>query len=186
MHAVRRLIPKGTQSVRTFCLGSAVNMPIKVGDKIPDVTVFDGTDSHDPVKTGELFAGKKAVVFAVPGAFTPGCSMTHLPGYIENADKLKAKGVDLIACVSINDPFVMSAWSKAQGAEGKIRMLADATGEFTRAIDMEFGDLKAILGNARSKRYSLVVENGVVKNVNLEPDGKGLTCSLAPEVLSQV
>lgn len=169
---------------RTFFVGANVNMPVKVGDSLPNVTLFEGNPGNK-VNMAELFAGKKGVLFAVPGAFTPGCSMTHLPGYVQNFDALKSKGAEIIACVSVNDPFVMEAWGKAHNADGKIRMLADPSGEFAKALDVEL-DLAAVLGNMRSQRYSMVVEDGVVKSLNLEPDGKGLTCSLAPEVLSQL
>jgi len=171
------------QSVRGFRTATALNMPIKVGDKIPDVELFEGTPGNK-VSAATLFAGKKGVLFAVPGAFTPGCSKTHLPGYVEKAEELTSKGAEVIACVSVNDPFVMDAWGKAQGA-GKIRMLADTCGAFTKAIDMEV-DLSAVLGTVRSKRYSMVVEDGVVKALNVEPDGTGLTCSLAPGVIAQL
>jgi len=169
---------------RTLFVGSSLNMPVKVGDKLPSVTLFEGNPGNK-VNPAELFAGKKGVLFAVPGAFTPGCSMTHLPGYVENFSKLQAKGADVVACVAVNDPFVMEAWGKAHGADGKIVMLADPGGAFTKALDMEL-DLAAVLGNMRSQRYSMVIEDGVIKSLNAEPDGKGLTCSLAPEVLSQL
>lgn len=158
---------------------------IKPGDKLPSVNLYEGNPGNK-VNIAELFANvKKGIIFAVPGAFTPGCSKTHLPGYVEKFDAIKGKGVEVIACISINDPFVMEAWGDAHKATGKIRMLADTTGEFTKAINMEL-DLSAALGNIRSKRYSLLVENGVVTKVNVEPDGKGLTCSLAPEILKQI
>jgi len=158
---------------------------IKAGDKLPSINLYEGNPGNK-VNIAELFANvKKGIIFAVPGAFTPGCSKTHLPGFVEKFDAIKAKGVDVIACISVNDPFVMEAWGDAQKATGKIRMLADTNGEFTKAISMEI-DLSAALGTVRSKRYSLLVENGVVKKVNVEPDGKGLTCSLAPEILKQI
>jgi len=158
---------------------------IKVGDKLPSINLFEGNPGNK-VNMAELFGGvKKGIIFAVPGAFTPGCSKTHLTGYVEKFDAMKTKGVDLVACIAVNDPFVMEAWGDAHKATGKIRMLADPACEFTKAIGMEL-DLSAALGTIRSKRYSLVVENGVVKHVNIEPDGKGLTCSLAPEVLKQI
>jgi len=158
---------------------------LKVGDKLPSVILFEGNPGNK-VNLADLFAGvKKGIVFAVPGAFTPGCSKSHLPSYVDNFDAIKAKGVDLIVCVAVNDPFVMEAWGDATKATGKIRMLADPAAEFTKAIDMEL-DLSAALGNIRSKRYSLVVENGVVSHVNVEPDGKGLTCSMGLEILKQI
>jgi len=170
---------------RSLITSSALAAPIKPGDKIPSVPVFETTPVNK-VNLAELFSGvKKGVIFAVPGAFTPGCSKTHLPGYVEKAAALKAKGVDVIACISVNDPFVMDAWGQAHNATGKIRMFADPSGAFTKAMDMEL-DLSAALGNVRSKRYSLLIEQGIVKKVNVEPDGGGLSCSLAPEILKQV
>jgi 2-Cys peroxiredoxin 5 len=170
---------------RGIATTSTLTAPIKPGDKLPSVAVFEGTPANK-VNLSELFGTvKKGVIFAVPGAFTPGCSKTHLPGYVDKIDALKAKGVDLVACISVNDPFVMDAWGKAHNASGKIRMFADPSGSFTKAVDMEL-DLSAALGNVRSKRYSLVIEKGIVKKVNLEPDGSGLSCSLATEVLQQV
>jgi len=170
---------------RGFVSSAASNAPIKAGDKLPSVPVFESTPANQ-VNLAELFGGvKKGIIFAVPGAFTPGCSKTHLPGFVENASALKAKGVDLIACIAVNDPFVMGAWGEAQKATGKIRMFADPGGAFTKAVDMEL-DLSKALGTVRSKRYSLLIEKGVVKKVNVEPDGTGLTCSVAPEILKQV
>jgi peroxiredoxin len=116
-------------------------------------------------KTSELFANKKVVMFAVPGAFTPTCSVTHLPGYVVAADELKAKGVDAIICVAINDAFVMSAWGKAQNAEN-LMMLADGDGSYTRALGLEMDT--AAFGGLRSQRYSMVIDNGVVTNLNVE------------------
>ncbi|CAH1791554.1 unnamed protein product [Owenia fusiformis] len=168
---------------RNLYVTSTANMSLKVGDKLPNISVFEGTPK-DKVSLSELFAGKKGVLFAVPGAFTPGCSKTHLPGYIEKYEALQGKGAGVVACISVNDPFVMDAWGKAQGADGKIRMLADATGEFTKAIGMDI-DLPP-LGGVRSKRYSMVIEDGEVKAVNQEPDNTGLTCSLADNIMGQL
>ncbi|XP_057326010.1 peroxiredoxin-5, mitochondrial [Microplitis mediator] len=163
---------------RSFHL-SPKTMVISVGDKIPSVDLYEDAPSNK-VNAAELSSGKKVIIFGVPGAFTPGCSKTHLPGYIAKAGELKSKGIDEIVCVSVNDPFVMSAWGKDQGAEGKVRMLADTNAEFTKAIDVAM-DL-AVLGGTRSKRYSLVVDNGIVKEVNIEPDNTGLSCSLADHI----
>jgi len=158
---------------------------IKVGDKLPSVTLYEGNPGNK-VNIAELFAGvKKGIIIAVPGAFTPTCSKTHLPGYVDKYEEMKGKGVELIVCISVNDPFVMEAWGEACKTTGKIRMLADTLGEFTKAVDLQL-DLSAVLGTVRSKRYSLLVENGVVTRVNVEPDGKGATCSLAPEILKQI
>jgi len=170
---------------RHFSRSTSAAMPIKVGDNLPAVDLFEN-EPGKKVNTGAAFEEGKHVIFGVPGAFTPGCSMTHLPGFVENAEAMKAKGVSSVVCVSVNDPFVMGAWGKDQKADGKVRMLADTCGEFTKALDLELVDLTAVLGNVRCKRFSLVVENGVVTKVNVEPDGTGLTCSLAPEVMNQL
>ncbi|XP_046859544.1 peroxiredoxin-5, mitochondrial-like [Xenia sp. Carnegie-2017] len=169
---------------RAFCKTATGNMPIKVGDSLPSIEVHEGTPATS-VNLGELFKGKKGILFAVPGAFTPGCSKTHLPGYVEDFGKIKAKGIDIIACLSVNDAFVMSAWGEQNKCDGKIRMLADTTGAFTKAIEMDF-DATAALGNYRSKRYSMVIQDGVVTALNVEPDGKGLTCSLSKKILTQI
>lgn len=132
------------------------------------------------VNLADLCANKKVIVFAVPGAYTPGCSKTHLPGYVEKADSLKSAGVNEIVCISVNDPFVMSAWGKDHKTAGKVRMLADPAAAFTKAVDLSV-DLPP-LGGVRSKRYSMVVENGVIKSLNVEPDGTGLSCSLADKI----
>ena len=146
-------------------------MTIKVGDSIPDITVYTmGPNGPEAVKTSALFAGKKAALFALPGAFTPTCSAKHLPGYIEKAAEFKGKGFDLIACLSVNDAFVMGAWGKQQNAGEAVMMLADGSGEFTKAIGMEF-DLGARGMGVRSQRYSMIVENGKVKSINLEKPG---------------
>lgn len=146
-------------------------MTIKVGDRIPDVTLYVmSEEGPQTVKTGELFKGKKVALFALPGAFTPTCSAKHLPGFIEKNAELKNKGVDLVACLSVNDAFVMGAWGKQQNAGDKVMMLADGSGEFTKAIGMEF-DLSARGLGVRSQRYSMLIEDGVVKQLNLEKPG---------------
>ena len=144
------------------------------------MTLFEDSPGGK-VELAALCAGKKVVMFGVPGAFTPGCSKTHLPGYVAAAADLKAGGVDEIVCVSVNDPFVMEAWGKDQSAGGKVRMLADTTAELTKALELEL-DLSAVLGNVRCKRFSMVVEDGTVTKLNVEPDGTGLTCSLADKI----
>lgn len=169
---------------RSFHTAVSFNMPIKEGDKLPTVDVFEGTPSNK-VNIAELFAKKKGILFAVPGAFTPGCSKTHLPGYIEAAEDIRSKGVEVIACVAVNDPFVMDAWGKEHNAEGKIRMLADPAGAFTKTVDLEL-DLTAVLGNVRSQRYSMLIEDGVVKRLNVEPSPKDMACSLAPAIMGQL
>jgi len=144
-------------------------MAIEVGDQIPDVTVRTMTDGKpEPVQTGDVLGKGKVVLFAVPGAFTPGCSKIHLPGYVQNAADLRAKGVDVIACVSVNDAWVMDAWGQDQGVGDDILMLADGTGEFTRAMGLEADMSGAGLG-VRSKRYAAVLDNGVVTDLQVEP-----------------
>ena len=147
-------------------------MTIKVGDKVPAVN-FRVLTAEGPkeLTSDELFKGKKVAFFAVPGAFTPTCSQRHLPGYVEKAAALKAKGVDTIACVSVNDAFVMGAWGKDQKTEGKVTMLADGSGDFTRAVELELDATRNGLGK-RSQRYSMLVDNGVVKALHIEAPGK--------------
>ncbi len=146
-------------------------MTIQVGEKIPSVTLMRaGENGPEPVSTDELFAGKKVVLFAVPGAFTPTCSAKHLPSFVEHAGELKAKGVDEIACVAVNDVFVMSAWGKDQKADGKVTMLADGDAALTKALGLEL-DLTGKGLGLRSQRFSLLVEDGVVKSLNVDPGG---------------
>lgn len=159
-------------------------MTIAVGDKVPTVDLFEG-DPGTKVNTADLFASKKVVVFGVPGAFTPGCSATHLPGYVENIDTIKSKGVDEVVCVAVNDPFVMAAWGEKHGCTGKVRMLADTRGELAKALNLEI-DLSPFLGNVRCKRFSMLVDDGTVTALQVEPDGTGLTCSLAPALLEKL
>jgi glutaredoxin/glutathione-dependent peroxiredoxin len=147
-------------------------MAIQVGDKVPAVSLRVLTaEGPKEITSDELFAGKKVAFFAVPGAFTPTCSLRHLPGYVDKAAQLKAKGVDTIACVSVNDAFVMGAWGKDQKAEGKVMMLADGSGDFTRAVGLELDATRNGLGK-RSQRYSMLVDNGVVKALHVEAPGK--------------
>src|SRR5437763_9467576 len=133
----------------------------KVGDKVPSATLrMLGPEGPKPITTEELFApGKKVVAFALPGAFTPTCSAKHVPGFVAEADKFKAKGVDAIACISVNDAFVMGAWGKDQKADGKVMMLGDGNGEFTQAMGLTMDGSKFGLGT-RSQRYAMIVENG--------------------------
>lgn len=130
------------------------------------------------------FKGKKGVLFGVPGAFTPGCSKTHLPGYVANYEKLKAAGAEVVACVAVNDVFVQDAWGREHGAEGKVRMLADPRAELAKALDIEL-DLTDLLGSKRLTRFSAVIEDGVIKTFNLE-EGGALACSLAPDIIKQL
>jgi peroxiredoxin len=143
-------------------------MTIQIGDKLPDAKFRVMTADGVQVKsTDDIFKGKKVALFGVPGAFTPTCSNLHLPSFLNNAAQFKAKGVDTIAVTAVNDVFVMTQWQKSSGAEGKIDFLADGNGEFAKAIDMAFDGSGAGLGT-RSKRYSMLVDDGVVKTVNIE------------------
>ncbi|CAH6793632.1 peroxiredoxin-5, mitochondrial [Phodopus roborovskii] len=171
---------------RSFSSASVTMAPIKVGDAIPSVEVFEG-EPGKKVNLAELFKGKKGVLFGVPGAFTPGCSKNHLPGFVEQAEALKAKGVQVLACLSVNDVFVTEEWGRAHKAQGKVRLLADPTGAFGKETDLLLDEsLVSLFGNRRLKRFSMVVDNGIVKVLNVEPDGTGLTCSLAPNIISQL
>jgi peroxiredoxin len=146
-------------------------MSINVGDKLPAATLKQMTkEGPKDVTTDELFKGKKVVVFGLPGAFTPTCSAKHVPGYVQNAEALRAKGVDAVACISVNDVFVMGAWGKDQKAEDKVMMLADGNGDFAKAIGLVMDGSKFGMGN-RSQRYAMVVDNGVVKTLNVEAPG---------------
>ncbi len=158
-------------------------MSIEVGQKLPAATLHE-KNPGDTVDLGALLAGKTVVILAVPGAFTPGCSKTHLPGYVEQAEAIKARGVDEIVCIAVNDSFVMQAWGEAQGATGKVRMLADPAATYTKSIGLEVE--AGVLGGTRSKRYSMIVKDGVVTALNVEPDSFGLSCSLAPSILDQL
>ena len=160
-------------------------MTIKVGDKIPSVTLMQMKDGGPkPVSTDELFKGRKVALFALPGAFTPTCSAKHLPGFIQHYDALKAKGIDAIACLSVNDAFVMGAWGTQQGAGDKVMMLADGNGDFTRAVGLELDGTKFGMGK-RSQRYAMVVEDGVVKILNVEAPG-AFEVSSAEHLLGQL
>jgi peroxiredoxin len=160
-------------------------MTIAVGDKIPDVEIKTmGSDGPSPIRTGDVLGTGKVVVFAVPGAFTPGCSKIHLPGYVRNAAELKAKGVSVIACVSVNDPWVMAAWAESQGVGDAIVMLADGNGEFTRAMGFDYDGSGAGLGT-RSRRYAAVVEDGVVTSLEVEPK-PGVDVSSCENILAKL
>ncbi|WP_072394997.1 peroxiredoxin [Hyphomicrobium sp. CS1GBMeth3] len=143
-------------------------MSIKVGDRLPDAKLtIMGEGGPKPVSSDELFKGKTVALFAVPGAFTPTCSEKHLPGFLANADALKAKGVTTIACTAVNDVFVLNAWSKERGANGVVTMLADGNGDFVKALGLDV-DLSPFGLGLRSKRYAMVVEDGVVKYLAVE------------------
>jgi peroxiredoxin len=160
-------------------------MAIKVGDKVPSATFTTfGPDGPGPVTTDELLAGKTVALFAVPGAFTPTCSAKHVPGFKAHAGELKAKGVDTIACVSVNDVFVMKAWGEDQGVGDDILMLADGNGDFTRAIGLELDGSRFGMGQ-RSQRYSLIAKDGVVTELNIEQGGE-FKVSSAEYMLAQL
>ncbi len=147
-------------------------MTIQVGDRIPDATFMTFTgDGPAPMTTDDVFKGKTVALLAVPGAFTPTCSARHLPGFVDDAADLKALGVDLIACVSVNDVFVMNAWGQSQDIEDDILMLADGNGAFTKAVGLELDGSKFGMGS-RSQRYSMVVKDGVVDKLNVEAGGE--------------
>lgn len=160
-------------------------MTIQVGDKIPDATLMHMTaDGPAPMTTADLFGGKKVVLFSVPGAFTPTCSAKHLPGFVQNADAIKAKGVDTIACMSVNDVFVMDAWGKNQSTGDAVQMLADGNGDFAKALGLEL-DLANFGMGPRSQRFSLIAEDGVVTELNVE-EGGDFKVSSAEHALGQL
>ena len=161
-------------------------MTIAVGQKLPDAT-FKTTTADGPkeVSTAELFAGKKVVLFGVPGAFTPTCNNNHLPGYIENRDAILARGVDEIAVVAVNDVFVMGAWARATGGDGKIVFLADGSGDFAKAAGLDIDLSKGGLG-LRSKRFSMIVEDGTVTALNIEDAPGAVVNSGAATILEQL
>ena len=158
---------------------------ISAGDKLPEATFTVMTaDGPKPTTTDEIFKGKKVVLFAVPGAFTPTCHASHLPGFVEKASEIKSKGVDTIACVSVNDVFVMDAWGKASNTGDAVQMLADGGAKFANAIGLTMDLTERGLG-VRSKRYSMLVDDGVVKTLNVE-EGPGIAQSGAENMLTQI
>lgn len=160
-------------------------MAISVGDRIPDVKLMTMTgDGPKPVQSGEALGKGKVVLFGVPGAFTPTCSDHHLPGFVLRADDITAKGVDSIACVAVNDAFVMGAWGEARGADGKVTMLADGNGEFAGAMGLEL-DASGLGLGTRSQRYAAILEDGVVKELMVEAS-PGLDVSSADSVLAKL
>jgi glutaredoxin/glutathione-dependent peroxiredoxin len=160
-------------------------MTIQVGDKLPSATLIKATDQGpDAIQSDEYFAGRKVALFSVPGAFTPTCSAKHLPGFVEKIDELKAKGVDEVACTAVNDAFVMSAWAKQSGADGKVTMLSDGNGAFVKALGLDFDGSKFGMGT-RGQRFSMIVDDGVVKELNIEQPGE-FRVSSAEHLLSQL
>jgi glutaredoxin/glutathione-dependent peroxiredoxin len=159
-------------------------MSISVGDKIPDIKMVKATaDGPQPVQSSDYFAGRRIALFSVPGAFTPTCSARHLPGFVEKADDLAAKGIDEIACTAVNDAFVLGAWNKAGGSDA-ITMLADGNGEFAAALGLEMDGTAFGMGK-RGQRFSLVVNDGVVEQVNVEAPGD-FKVSSAEHMLGQL
>lgn len=160
-------------------------MAVAAGDRIPDVEVRILTDKGpEAVQTGEVLGKGRVVLFAVPGAFTPGCSKVHLPGFVQHAHLLTAKGVDTIACIAVNDAWVMDAWGRAQGVENKILMLADGNADFTRAMGLEMDGSAVGLGT-RSQRYAVVIEDGVIARLDVE-EKPGVDVSSCESVLSHL
>jgi peroxiredoxin len=146
-------------------------MSIKVGEKLPKATLVKATpDGPQPVDSEEYFGGRRIALFSVPGAFTPTCSARHLPGFVDKADELKAKGVDEVACIAVNDAFVMQAWGESAGAGGRVTMLADGNGDFARALGLTMDGSKFGLGE-RGSRWSAIVDDGVVEQLNVEEPG---------------
>jgi peroxiredoxin len=161
-------------------------MTIAIGDRLPDATFrVLGPDGIQPMTTSDVFGGKKVVLFAVPGAFTPTCHLKHLPGFIERADEFKKLGVDTVACVAVNDPFVLGAWEEKSGGKGKVLFLSDGNAEFTKKIGMDFDGSGIGLGT-RSKRYAALVEDGVVKILNVEESPGVAAESTAEKILEDL
>ncbi|MEO1192611.1 MAG: peroxiredoxin [Pseudomonadota bacterium] len=158
-------------------------MAIQVGDKLPSGSLGHmGEKGPEALTTDQLFSGKKVILFALPGAFTPTCSAQHVPGFVQHADALKAKGVDTIACMSVNDPFVMDAWGKDRGVGDKVLMLADGSAAFTKAIGMEL-DLTDLGMGLRAKRFAMVVDDGTVTHLAIEENPGALDTSSAEAVM---
>lgn len=160
-------------------------MTIEIGDRLPGATLLKATpEGPQPVDTDSFFAGRKVALFAVPGAFTPTCSARHLPGFVDKADELKSRGVDEVACLSVNDAFVLQAWAKEAGAEGKVTMLADGNGDFVQALGLDADFAKFGMGK-RSQRWSAIVDDGVVRSLNVEEPG-AFSVSSADFMLGQL
>ena len=160
-------------------------MTVSVGDRIPETTLIKVTDGGaDQVSSTAFFAGRRIALFSVPGAFTPTCSAKHLPGFVEKADALKAKGIDEIACTAVNDAFVMAAWGKSSGVDGKVTMLADGNGDFAKAIGLTMDGSKFGMGT-RGQRYAMVVDDGVIEQLDVETGGE-FKVSSADHMLSQL
>lgn len=160
-------------------------MTINVGDKIPDATLIKVTEAGpEPVQTSDYFAGRRVALFSVPGAFTPTCSAKHLPGFVERADELRAKGIDEIACTAVNDAFVMGAWGKSSGVDGRVTMLADGNGQFVQALGLGMDGSKFGMGQ-RGQRFAMIVNDGTVERLDVEQGGE-FRVSSADHMLEQL
>ncbi|MDT9597585.1 peroxiredoxin [Sphingosinicella rhizophila] len=160
-------------------------MTIKVGDPIPQTNFVKATpDGPQPIDSESFFKGRKVALFSVPGAFTPTCSARHLPGFVDKADQIKAKGVDEIACTAVNDAFVLNAWSESAGAQGKVTMLADGNGDFAKAVGLRMDASKYGMGQ-RGQRFSMLVDDGIVKELNVEEPG-AFDVSSADHMIAQL
>lgn len=160
-------------------------MTVQVGDRIPHTNLFKaGAEGPEPVDTDSFFSGRKVAIFSVPGAFTPTCSARHLPGFVEKADEFRERGVDEVACVSVNDAFVMGAWGQQAGADGKVTMLADGNGEFAQALGLTMDGSKFGLGT-RGQRWSAIVDDGVIRELNVEEPG-AFSVSSAEHLVAQL
>ena len=160
-------------------------MPIQVGDTLPSINLMTmTTEGPKPISMTEISSGKRVILFAVPGAFTPTCSAQHLPGFIEHNKEIRDKGIDMVACVSVNDPFVMKAWGEDRKVGEEVLMLSDGNGEFTAAIGLEMDGSGFGLGT-RSQRYAMIIDDGVVSALNVEP-GPGIDVSSAEKILEQL
>jgi glutaredoxin/glutathione-dependent peroxiredoxin len=170
----------------TLTIARSLTMTIQVGDKLPETTFMTMTaDGPKPATTADIFAGKKVALFGVPGAYTPTCHKTHIPGFVERVAELKAKGYTTVACTSTNDIFVLAEWSKDTGSEGDILMLADGSGEFAKKLGLEF-DLTARGMGVRSRRYAMAIDNGVVKVLSVEDPGPTVDKSSAATLCSLI
>ena len=160
-------------------------MTIRIGDRLPEAGLFVASgEGGEQVSSSDIFKNRKVVLFAVPGAFTPTCHEMHLPGFLDNLDAIRSRGADLVACVAVNDVDVMKAWAKQSGAQGKITFLADGNGEFTGKVGLDVDYSKHGMGR-RSRRYSMIVDDGVVRSLNIE-DGPGVAKSGAEMILKQL
>jgi glutaredoxin/glutathione-dependent peroxiredoxin len=159
-------------------------MTIKVGDRIPNATLNVLKDGVQALSTEEIFKGKKVVLFSVPGAFTPTCDAKHLPGFVQSADQLKGKGVDTVACMAVNDVFVMNAWGKHSNVGDKVLMLADGNGDYAKALGLEL-DGRGFGMGTRGQRFAIIVDDGVAKQVNIEAPGQ-FKVSAAEHILGQL